>query len=865
MKHKVSTSKPSAAPLPNSTPIILHPASTTTPKTPVHPFVPTTTYKPNHHLTHFHSTTPPSIEEFLAINNAFSSASVNQKGEKSEDSSSQYDEDEEEEEGEEEEEDDNDHVTDHPEVIINRGMGHHFPVTTVNSQNRLVSPEQHNIPQLNVKVHGTGESGLILNQSNRPEQQKYPSTHMYKNQRPSVIHGANAHSKHQLNIHLILNQQRENEKKIQHGFKPIENPDNKNQFLFSSTTQRPAVPFTLKSPNIYSTTTNPPIIEPFSLHPKVPQIPTHTTQRPHSNSPFPPQTNAHQVPPNPQLQQIHSNIANSGGLHTHTIRISQNPLTFQFTSNDNKYQAHQLFTTPSVAVIATTSSTSSSSSVRNGPSGRVGNTSPVISSLTGIGNSPKGSSVPNSSSGSVQPFAETTPPSSYDEYQDGDVLLDPFFRDVPKIPKPSPARHGIVRRKREAIKTMAEDIFVPPRNVRYKLKAAEQIELPTEVYGNGEGNWPGIRSKISDEKLSHQSNSRGRIRVEPQSKRTSTPESKQSVRRLRPSPFVSVTHEVSTEAEVLQQSPQYSSIPLPTPAPKNPGSKILDSPVRNENHQGHQGSVKARRRHKQNLASATESHIPSEIIMLPDYTDILQQFTSNPILHVKSPEATTVPVWLIASTSRPIESSYEISAASIGINEDNPQPSQHFTESIAIGRTRGRGGNRQRHHQPSQSNLNENNSGRSRQRGRQMTMLENADNAYGTRAYLSGSSLTSHQRENITSRRDVHRNSDFENVHERVLYNSNTEATANIRSHRRKLGVSSVSQNMTTAENNEMKLPANKTGNIRESETELPNLSPTSLPETNFTCADKIPGGYYADLEADCQLFHICSIGRHGK
>ncbi len=26
----------------------------------------------------------------------------------------------------------------------------------------------------------------------------------------------------------------------------------------------------------------------------------------------------------------------------------------------------------------------------------------------------------------------------------------------------------------------------------------------------------------------------------------------------------------------------------------------------------------------------------------------------------------------------------------------------------------------------------------------------------------------------------------------------------------------------------------------------------------SFSCEDKITGGYYADLEADCQLFHVC-------
>ena len=37
-----------------------------------------------------------------------------------------------------------------------------------------------------------------------------------------------------------------------------------------------------------------------------------------------------------------------------------------------------------------------------------------------------------------------------------------------------------------------------------------------------------------------------------------------------------------------------------------------------------------------------------------------------------------------------------------------------------------------------------------------------------------------------------------------------------------------------------------------------PNYSPDAIPETSFTCEDKITGGYYADQEADCQLFHVC-------
>jgi len=35
-----------------------------------------------------------------------------------------------------------------------------------------------------------------------------------------------------------------------------------------------------------------------------------------------------------------------------------------------------------------------------------------------------------------------------------------------------------------------------------------------------------------------------------------------------------------------------------------------------------------------------------------------------------------------------------------------------------------------------------------------------------------------------------------------------------------------------------------------------------NLPETNFSCAGKVIGGYYADLETACQMFHVCVIGQ---
>ncbi|XP_034952647.1 GATA zinc finger domain-containing protein 14-like [Chelonus insularis] len=37
-----------------------------------------------------------------------------------------------------------------------------------------------------------------------------------------------------------------------------------------------------------------------------------------------------------------------------------------------------------------------------------------------------------------------------------------------------------------------------------------------------------------------------------------------------------------------------------------------------------------------------------------------------------------------------------------------------------------------------------------------------------------------------------------------------------------------------------------------------PRYSQQFMPETSFTCRNKIVGSYYADPEADCQLFHVC-------
>lgn len=45
----------------------------------------------------------------------------------------------------------------------------------------------------------------------------------------------------------------------------------------------------------------------------------------------------------------------------------------------------------------------------------------------------------------------------------------------------------------------------------------------------------------------------------------------------------------------------------------------------------------------------------------------------------------------------------------------------------------------------------------------------------------------------------------------------------------------------------------------------LPPGRQDGLPQTSFTCQDKLAGGVYADQETDCQLFHICVPIGKGK
>ena len=52
--------------------------------------------------------------------------------------------------------------------------------------------------------------------------------------------------------------------------------------------------------------------------------------------------------------------------------------------------------------------------------------------------------------------------------------------------------------------------------------------------------------------------------------------------------------------------------------------------------------------------------------------------------------------------------------------------------------------------------------------------------------------------------------------------------------------------------------PSGLLAGLAWSQVRPPNYSPDRLPETSFTCEDKVSGSYYADVEASCQLFHVC-------
>ncbi|XP_037070391.1 uncharacterized protein LOC119091679 isoform X2 [Pollicipes pollicipes] len=55
-------------------------------------------------------------------------------------------------------------------------------------------------------------------------------------------------------------------------------------------------------------------------------------------------------------------------------------------------------------------------------------------------------------------------------------------------------------------------------------------------------------------------------------------------------------------------------------------------------------------------------------------------------------------------------------------------------------------------------------------------------------------------------------------------------------------------------------LTAQSVGSSLPSELNLENL-----PDTSFSCEGKVVGGYYADIETKCQMFHVCTLGQKGE
>lgn len=49
-----------------------------------------------------------------------------------------------------------------------------------------------------------------------------------------------------------------------------------------------------------------------------------------------------------------------------------------------------------------------------------------------------------------------------------------------------------------------------------------------------------------------------------------------------------------------------------------------------------------------------------------------------------------------------------------------------------------------------------------------------------------------------------------------------------------------------------------QTHQINKTGSRYPSYSLQNMPKTDFTCRGKILGGYYADADTQCQMFHIC-------
>ncbi|XP_035215077.1 mucin-7-like [Stegodyphus dumicola] len=53
--------------------------------------------------------------------------------------------------------------------------------------------------------------------------------------------------------------------------------------------------------------------------------------------------------------------------------------------------------------------------------------------------------------------------------------------------------------------------------------------------------------------------------------------------------------------------------------------------------------------------------------------------------------------------------------------------------------------------------------------------------------------------------------------------------------------------------------------NLPRSKRQAPNINVHEIPKTSFSCDDRRVGEYYADPEANCQVYHVCIPGMHNK
>nr|CAD7205420.1 unnamed protein product [Timema douglasi] len=294
---------------------------------------------------------------------------------------------------------------------------------------RPYSPTSHSYfnqgPQVNVQK--PGESG-VLSGGYRP-----PVT-------STAVPGGSEHAKHQHRTQQILDLHKQGDKR-----------------QFVPTTQSPSHFFGVNNnPSGFSiTTTHATNSAPF------PSVQPYPEVTPTKSSIFVIQDDGHphgdrQSPIVRAAQSLRSTIASHGGEFPshHRIQFSNSPLAFHFNSHQ---PGHQLFTTPALAIVSTTSSTSKSLNGKGFQERPVVpppiiNRSESYSFISDVRPAiPINLTAPEPTS--PQLFLETTAPGVYDEYQEHDVHTDPFFRDVPRIGKSNPTsiivrRTTTTRRKR---------------------------------------------------------------------------------------------------------------------------------------------------------------------------------------------------------------------------------------------------------------------------------------------------------------------------------------------------------------------------------------------------------------------------------